>query len=187
MISLFLALQVVGSLISLGWGSDPNRDADLHDHFGIPVRQPASPASVAVNLIIVLIVCWALYAGYRFARWTLVLLYAGVSTVLAWVFSRTVCRPSRPIVGPRYSSSMSPLSSSSCWGSFPLQLPPSNAGNEQFHRIRRGPPPNKRLKPTGHSSPLSAVLPLGNETRRFQPAGHRAGRIGASRQATASR
>ena len=38
-----------------------------------------------------------------------------------------------------------------------------------YERVR----PNKRLKLAGHSSPLSAVVPLGNETRRFQPAGHR--------------
>jgi hypothetical protein len=44
-----------------------------------------------------------------------------------------------------------------------------------------GLPPNKRLKLTGHSSPLSAVVPLGNETKRFQPAGHRAGSLAASR------
>jgi hypothetical protein len=70
---------------------------------------------------------------------------------------------------------MSLLSSSACWGSFPLQLPFSNAGNEQFHRIRRGPQPNKRLKLAGHSSLLSAVVLLSIETKRFQPAGHLAG------------
>jgi hypothetical protein len=41
--------------------------------------------------------------------------------------------------------------------------------------------PNKRLKLTGHSSPLSTVLLLGIETKRFQPAGHRAGSLAASR------
>jgi hypothetical protein len=40
--------------------------------------------------------------------------------------------------------------------------------------------PNKRLKLTGHSSPLSTVEPWGNETKRFQPASHRAGSLAAS-------
>jgi hypothetical protein len=39
----------------------------------------------------------------------------------------------------------------------------------------------KRLKLTGHSSPLSTMVVLGNETKRFQPAGHRAGSLAASR------
>jgi len=49
----------------------------------------------------------------------------------------------------------------------------SNVEPHCFSQHRAAAPPNKRLKLTGHSSPLSAVVPLGNETRRFQPAGHR--------------
>jgi glutathione S-transferase len=45
------------------------------------------------------------------------------------------------------------------------------------------PPPNKRLKLTGHRSPLSTVVLLGNETKRVQLAGHRAGSLAASRWA----
>jgi len=57
----------------------------------------------------------------------------------------------------------------------------SNSEFRCFSQRRAAAPPNKRLKLTGHSSPLSAVVPWGNETRRFQPAGHRAGSLAASR------
>jgi hypothetical protein len=52
-----------------------------------------------------------------------------------------------------------------------------------FHERREhsAAPPNKRLKLTGHSSPLSTVVQLGIETKRFQPTGQRAGSLAASR------
>ena len=43
--------------------------------------------------------------------------------------------------------------------------------------------PDERLKLPGHSSPLSIVVLLGHETRRFQPAGHWAGSLAANRWA----
>jgi len=45
----------------------------------------------------------------------------------------------------------------------------------------RSPPNTYEMKLTGHSSPLSTVVLLGDETGRFQPAGHRAGSLAASR------
>jgi hypothetical protein len=39
----------------------------------------------------------------------------------------------------------------------------------------------KRLKLTGHRALQISVLPSGHETKRFQPAGHRAGSLAASR------
>jgi hypothetical protein len=47
--------------------------------------------------------------------------------------------------------------------------------------VRAGAPSNKRLKLPGRSSLLSTVVLLGNDTKRFQPAGHRAGSLAASR------
>ena len=60
---------------TLGWGSDPDLDKILHDHFGFAIPQPASLFEVAVDLLIVVALCWALYAGYRWARWLWVLLH----------------------------------------------------------------------------------------------------------------
>ena len=48
-------------------------------------------------------------------------------------------------------------------------------------------PPDKWLKLTRHSSPLSTVVRLGDETKRFQPAGHRAGSLAANRWAACRR
>ena len=84
-IAYTLAIEIAGTLISLGWRSGPNLDATLQHHFGISAREPSSPVFVAVDLLIVLALCWALYAGYPLARWSLALLYAGGLALLAWV------------------------------------------------------------------------------------------------------
>ena len=77
-IAFSLSIQVVGSAIALGWGSSPDRDELLHHYFGIPLPQRASLPEVAANLLVAVVLCWALYAGYRWARWFWVFLYAVV-------------------------------------------------------------------------------------------------------------
>jgi len=42
-------------------------------------------------------------------------------------------------------------------------------------------PPNKRLKLTGHRALQISVLPFGHENKWFQPSGHLAGSLAASR------
>ena len=74
-IAVPLSYQVVASATGLGWGSDPDRDKILHDHFGFAIPQPASLFEVTVPLLIVVALCWALYAGYRWARWLWILLH----------------------------------------------------------------------------------------------------------------
>ena len=78
---------------------------------------------------------------------------------------------------------LGPIVLSGCFATRELGGPVSCSNSEFrcFRQRRATAPSNKRLKLTGHSSPLSAVVPLGNETKRFQPAGQRAGSLAASR------
>ena len=57
----------------------------------------------------------------------------------------------------------------------------SNVELDCFSQRRAAAPSNKQLKLTGHSSPLSTVVPLGIETKWSQPSGFRAGSVAASR------